>query len=174
MDQPFLHSSFFFRYLNSEDYEGGFSKSEIDDILSNIECNFHSWAMNFAALGVGVQDQASLDMFRSSLQKMRPDVALSVAKTVFLSDHRDVLDEVEVPCTIIQPRNDFAVPMSVAYYMERKLKGKAFVVVIEVDGHFPFLTCPQLLIATLDKILLGSESDGKKACGCVEEENISI
>ncbi|XXG56068.1 hypothetical protein AAC387_Pa03g3580 [Persea americana] len=161
------------RYLNSEDYEGGLEKSQIDEILSNIECNFHSWAVTFAAVAVGAQDPASVEKFSQSLQKMGPDVALALAKTVFWSDYRDVLDKVEVPCTIIQPTKDLVAPMSVAYYMEKKIKGKASVEVIEVDGHFPHLTCPQLLIATLDKIL-GSDSGEKKASGCEEEEKVSV
>lgn len=162
-----------YRYLNSEDYEGGLEKSQIDEILSNIECNFHSWAVSFAAVAVGAQDPASVEKFSQSLQKMGPDVALALAKTVFWSDYRDVLDKVEVPCTIIQPTKDLVAPMSVAYYMEKKIKGKASVEVIEVDGHFPHLTCPQLLIATLDKIL-GSDSGEKKASGCEEEEKVSV
>lgn len=151
------------RYLNAEDYEGGFDKPVIDAIFSNIESNFQSWAMGFAALVVGGKDPACIEKFGKSLQKMRPDVALSVAKTIFLSDLRDVLEKVQVPSTIVQTTNDIVVPMPVVHYMERKMKGKASVEVIEADGHFPQLTCHQFLIDALDRIL-GFDSGEKKAC----------
>ncbi|XP_058111525.1 strigolactone esterase D14 [Magnolia sinica] len=139
------------RYLNSEDYEGGFDISVVENILSNIECNFQSWAMSFATLGVGPSDPPSIEKFGKSLQSMKPDVALSVAKTIFLSDHRDVLEKIIVPCTIIQTTNDFAVPMCVCHYMHKKLKGS--LEIIEGEGHFPQLTHHQLLIDILDRIM---------------------
>ncbi|KAL5978155.1 hypothetical protein ACLOJK_029272 [Asimina triloba] len=143
----------FTRYINSEDYEGGFDMSSIEDIFSNIESNFQSWAMNFAAVAVGPTDPPSIDKYGKSLQRMKPDVALAVAKTIFLTDNRDVLEKVTVPCTIIQTANDVAVPMSACTYMHNKIGGNPSLVVIEADGHLPQLTAHRLLLDALDRIL---------------------
>ncbi|RZC13932.1 Strigolactone esterase RMS3 [Glycine soja] len=74
------------------------------------------------------------------LKRMRGEVALSLAKTIFYSDWREILDKVETPCTIIQTKKDAAVPHNVALYMENKIKGKVTLEIIDTLGHFPQLT----------------------------------
>nr|CAD1833943.1 unnamed protein product [Ananas comosus var. bracteatus] len=110
------------RYLNSEDYVGGFEKEDVDGILSSIETNFQDWALKFVPVAIGVNNSVFIKMLGRSFCTMRPDVALAVARTIFLGDHRDVLDEVDVPCTIIQTTDDFAVPVSVGQYMQSKIR----------------------------------------------------
>lgn len=141
------------RYLNSEDYEGGFDRTEVENMLTNIECNFQPWARSFVTFAIGVNDPPSIEKFARSFLAMRPDIALSVARTLFLSDQRDVLERVEVPCTIIQVTNDIIVPNSVAHLMQRSIRGRAVVETIESDGHFPQLTAHQKLIQVLDRVL---------------------
>ncbi|KAG9459332.1 hypothetical protein H6P81_003840 [Aristolochia fimbriata] len=147
------------RYMNAEDYVGGFDMPAIDGLLSSMESNFQAWAMNFPSLVMDSTDPVSVEYFSKSLQKMRPHIALSLAKTIFLGDYRDVLEKVEAPCSIIQATNDLVAPVSVSYYMQKKLiKSKATVEIIETDGHFPQLSAPQLFIKVLDRVLeLGSD-----------------
>nr|DAD44751.1 TPA_asm: hypothetical protein HUJ06_002981 [Nelumbo nucifera] len=148
------------RFLNAEDYEGGFEISHIEQMLFNIESNFHEWAQNFAGLVVDGRHPPSVDKFRKSLGAMRPEVALSLAKTIFLSDVRDVLEKVQTPCTIIQTSNDIVVPVSVAHYMHNKIKGKSTVEIIEGDGHFPQLTAHSSLLDVLGRVM-GIDFDEK-------------
>ncbi|OUZ99709.1 hypothetical protein BVC80_9063g80 [Macleaya cordata] len=141
------------RYLNCEDYEGGFEKEQIEEIFSNIESNYLGWASYFASIVVDSNDPSSVDKFEKSLMRMKPEIALSVAKTIFCSDHRDILEKVDqVPCTIIQTTNDIAVPISVAYHMQKKIKAKSTVEIIEANGHFPQLTHTKLLLDVLDRV----------------------
>lgn len=129
------------RYINSEGYEGGFGCSDIEQILSNIESNYEQWASSFASLVVDTNDPHSVQKVTNCLKRMRQEVALPVAKTVFLSDERDTLDKITTPCTIIQPTNDIVVPNSIAEFMKKKIKlGKSTVEIVEADGHFPQLT----------------------------------
>lgn len=148
------------RYLNAEDYKGGFEQKEIEDILSVIGSNFTAWAKSFATLVMGVADPKPREKFCRSFLLMRPETALSVAKTIFLADWRDVLERVEVPCTIIQGTNDLAVPVSVAHYMQSRMKAKARVEIIEGDGHFPQLTSPKVLIGIIDGIFVPKNGRG--------------
>ncbi|KAF2286882.1 hypothetical protein GH714_034480 [Hevea brasiliensis] len=141
------------RYINADEYEGGFKKSEIDDIVSNIEFDFQNWAAGFASLVVDARDPPSVETFRKSLANMRPEVALSVAKTVFYSDEREILDKVSIPCTIVQTTSDIVVPNSVAYYLQEKIKGKSTVEIIETNGHFPLLSAHQQLLDVLKGVL---------------------
>ncbi|KAA8523089.1 hypothetical protein F0562_009512 [Nyssa sinensis] len=141
------------RYINSEDYEGGFKNSEIEQILSNIEFNFQEWASNFASLTVDANDPLSVEKFKKCLKRMRPEAAVPVAKLIFFSDERDTLEKVMIPCTIIQTTNDIVVPNSVAEYMQKKIKGKSTIEIIDTDGHFPQLTAHLQLLEVLGRVL---------------------
>ncbi|KAF5482069.1 hypothetical protein F2P56_002666 [Juglans regia] len=141
------------RYINMDDYEGGFGNSDIDQIISNIESNYQNWTSAFASLVVDAKDPLSVDKFAKCLKRMRPEVALPLAKIVFQSDEREVLEKVITPCTIIQTTNDCVVPNSVALYMQKKIKGKSTVEMIEGDGHFPQLTAHLQLLEVLGRVL---------------------
>ncbi|XP_027343789.1 strigolactone esterase D14-like [Abrus precatorius] len=137
------------RFQNSDDYEGGFSSSDIEQLLSNIETNYENFASDFASsVGDSVND-LSVDKFEKSLIKMGPRVALSLAKTIFHCDCREILGKVETPCTIIQTTIDKAVPRSVALYMEKKIKGEVTLEIIDTIGHFPQLTAPVKFVEVL-------------------------
>ncbi|KDP32313.1 hypothetical protein JCGZ_13238 [Jatropha curcas] len=141
------------RYINADNYEGGFKSSDIDSLIKNIETNFQNWVPCFAAVVMDSKDPESVEKFINCLSNMRPEIALSIAKTVFYSDERDILEKVQVPCTIIQPSNDIVVPNSVAYYMQEKIKTKSTVEIIDSDGHFPHLTAHQQLLDVLNGAL---------------------
>ncbi|XP_020244820.1 strigolactone esterase D14-like [Asparagus officinalis] len=142
------------RYLNSDDYKGGFDRKEVENIFSVIISNFTTWARNFATLAMATSDPVPIEKFCKSFLGMRPETALSVAKAIFLSDWRDILEKIEVQCTIIQGTNDKVVPVSVANYMQSKMKVKARMEIIEGVGHFPQLTCPNMLINIIERVLM--------------------
>ncbi|XP_021903112.1 strigolactone esterase RMS3 [Carica papaya] len=141
------------RYINAEGYEGGFESRIVDNMISNVETNYEEWATAFASLVVDPQDPLSADKFRNCLRRMRNDVALSLANTVFHSDHRHILPEVFVPCTIIQTTNDVIVPISVAYYMDENIRGKSTVEMVDTCGHFPQLTAHLQLLDVIGGVL---------------------
>ncbi|CAN1331269.1 Strigolactone esterase D14 [Linum perenne] len=144
------------KYMNAEDYEGGFEGSHIEDLINNIQTNFSKWAPSFAAMVIGRGGDnvpSAVEKFGNSLLNMEPKVALSVAKTVFYCDYRGVLGKVTTPTTIVQTTNDAAVPTSVAYYMHERIKGKSTVEIIDTDGHFPHLTASDDLLDLLGGVL---------------------
>ena len=142
-----------YRYINIDGYEGGFEKSDVEQIILNIESNYENWATAFASLVVDQKDPLSVDKFTKCLRRMRPEAARPVAKIIFYSDERDILDKVMTPCTIIQTTRDIVVPKSVAFYMQNKIKGKSTVEIIETDGHFPQLTAHLQLLQVLGNVL---------------------
>lgn len=124
-----------------------------DHIFHGIEYNFSSWVSIFAPKAIGVHDPAAIQEFKSSLGKMKPGIALDVAKTVFLSDHRWVLEHVHLPCTIIQSKDDFVVPTSVAHYRGKGLGKDTRIEILETQGHLPMLTGHSFLLDVLKKVL---------------------
>ncbi|KAI4350882.1 hypothetical protein L6164_005289 [Bauhinia variegata] len=137
------------RYLNTEDYEGGFRNSDVEMLLSSIESDYENWASGFASIAVDPTDALSVAKFEKCLKSMRAEVALPLAKSIFYSDYRDLLDKVETPCTIVQTTKDLAVPHSAAVYMEKKIKGKSTLEIIDTQGHFPQLTAHLRLVEVL-------------------------
>lgn len=141
------------RYINTDEYEGGFQTSDVEKIMTSIETNYHDWTVGFASLVVDKEDPLSVEMFEKCLKRMRPGAALPLAKTVFSSDEREILEKVMIPCTIVQASRDIVVPNSVAYYMQEKIKGKSTVEMIETSGHFPQVTAHQQFVDVLAGIL---------------------
>ncbi|KAK8949138.1 putative esterase KAI2 [Platanthera zijinensis] len=139
------------RYMNLEDYEGGFDVPMIESLLNSIRSDFHSWSESFAAAAMATDDPIPLQKFRASLQAMNRESALALGEMIFYSDLRHVLRKVEAPCTIIQGANDIAVPVAVAHYMKSEIKGKATVEIIENHGHFPQLTSPARFVRIVER-----------------------
>ncbi|TKY61854.1 strigolactone esterase D14-like [Spatholobus suberectus] len=137
------------RYLNKEGYEEGFTRSELNTIFESIKQNFLGWAYNFAPNAINVNNPAAIAEFEHSLLRMKPKVALSIAKIVFLSDLIWVLPRVHVPFTIIQTKKDLIVLVSVAFYLNINLGTLSKVKNLETQGHFPQLTAYRLLLEVL-------------------------
>ncbi|KAI3801902.1 hypothetical protein L1987_30019 [Smallanthus sonchifolius] len=141
------------RYVNSECYEGGFDINEVEQLFSSMESNYHEWASFFPSLVIDKTDSESVIKFEECLKNMKPEIGLSVAKTVFLSNHCDILEKVVIPCTIVQTTNDLVVPISVVEYMKRMIKGESTVEIIDTDGHFPHLTAPLQFLKMFDRVM---------------------
>ncbi|KAL3640314.1 Strigolactone receptor KAI2i [Castilleja foliolosa] len=138
------------RFLNSGDYLGGFEQADIDQLCNGIESNYKSWVTGFAPLVVGGDmDSMAVQEFSRTLFNMRPDIALSVFRTIFTFDLRPFLASVTVPCHIVQSSNDLAVPVHVAEYIRQSVGGKSIVEVMNTDGHLPQLSSPEIVIPVL-------------------------
>eukprot|EP01018_Ginkgo_biloba_P021130 Gb_15091 [translate_table: standard] len=137
------------RYLNDENYEGGFERGDIDELLSRMKSDYGAWVSGFAPLVVRVDEPSVVKEFSRTMLSMKPDIAFTIAKTIFESDMRSILGEVKTPCAIIQTTKDKAVPMGVAYYLQCHLGGKTSIEILETDGHLPQLTAPDLLLQVL-------------------------
>ncbi|KAI3971719.1 hypothetical protein MKW92_047136 [Papaver armeniacum] len=138
------------RYLNDVDYYGGFEQDELDQLFDAMKSNYKAWCSGFAPLAVGGDmDSIAVQEFSRTLFNMRPDIALSVAQTIFQSDFRDVLGLVSVPCHILQSSKDLAVPVVVPEYLHRNITSDTIVEVMPSDGHLPQLSSPDIVIPVL-------------------------
>ncbi|KAL5720139.1 hypothetical protein ACHQM5_012834 [Ranunculus cassubicifolius] len=140
-------------FINDKDYNGGFESSDTEEVFAAMKQDFSGWCPNFAAAIVGTNDSSAVEVYTESLASMEPDIALDVARAVFLCDYRNILEEVKVPCTIIQSEKDIDVPLSVVHYMKRKLGDYAKVEIMETEGHLPMLTAHAMLLEVLKRVL---------------------
>ncbi|KAL5708520.1 hypothetical protein ACHQM5_019309 [Ranunculus cassubicifolius] len=141
------------RFINDKDYNGGFETSDVEGLLAAMKQDFNGWCPNFASIAVGTNYPNAIEEFKGSLASMEPKIALDVARTIFLGDYRNILQEVKVPCTIIQSDNDINVPLSVVYDMKRRLGDYTRVEIIATEGHFPMLTAHAMLLGVLNRVL---------------------
>lgn len=140
-------------FVNQPGYEGGFSPEQIDLLLHELGNDYMNWVDTFTPLAVATPaDQAPALEFARSLRAMRPDVAFSMALTVFRMDLRDQLGGFSHPTTIVQTRDDIAVPMAVPHYLMKHWP-QARLEIIDTAGHLPHLTAPGQLISILDRSL---------------------
>ncbi|KAG2239374.1 hypothetical protein Bca52824_091805 [Brassica carinata] len=103
-----------FRYVNDADYQGGFEEEDLNQLFEAMRSNYKAWCLGFAPLAVGGDlDSVAVQEFSRTLFNMRPDIALSLAQTIFHSDMRQILPFVSVPCHIVQSVKDLAVPVAV-------------------------------------------------------------
>lgn len=127
----------------------------VEQLLSHIKSDFHSWIDNFIPLIVGLTYTATMvDKLKVSFMSMKPAIAYTLARTIFLCDLRDIIDKVKTPTTIIQMSNDFAVPVTVGQYLQTRInKGQAVLEIINGNGHFPQLVAVPELLQILDRVL---------------------
>ncbi|XP_008805678.1 probable strigolactone esterase DAD2 [Phoenix dactylifera] len=142
------------RFLNDEEYHGGFGEGEIETVLAAMESNYEAWVRGFAPLAVGADVPAAVREFSRTLFNMRPDITLFVSRTVFNSDLRGVLGLVQVPCVIVQTAKDVSVPLSVARYLKDRLGGRTTIEVLHhTEGHLPHLSAPAALVPVIRRSL---------------------
>lgn len=142
-------------YLDDGNYHGGFAQETIGAILDAIRQNYHEWAKSFGpfALDRPLEDPVS-QTFVGSLLRMRPDVAVVMAKAIFLSDYRAILPQCIVPCAVLQTRHDPAVPFEAAKYLHDHLRMSSLDV-LDAVGHLPHLSAPAEARLALQRHLRG-------------------
>lgn len=94
-------------------------------------------------------ESVAVQEFSRTLFNIRPDIALSVAQTIFQSDLRGILGLVSVPCHILQSTKDLAVPIVISEYLHKHLGGDSIVEVMPSDGHLPQLSSPEIVISVI-------------------------
>lgn len=143
-------------YVDRPGYVGGFQPRQIEQLLHDMGGDYLAWVANFSPLAVAaLPDGPEVAEFTRSLLAMRPDVAFSMALTVFKMDMRDHLDGFTTPTTIVQTRDDMAVPVEVGEYLHARWPHSRLEI-IETAGHFPHMTAPAQLISILGRCLPGA------------------
>lgn len=146
------------RYLDEAGYRGGFSKDDIDAVYSAVSGGYAAWAEAFAPLAMGNADQPRLiAQFANALKAIPPERALTVLCSIFQSDHRADVRKLSLPTLLIQAREDVAVPLEVAEYLQRNIRG-SLLKVIEATGHLPHITAPSKVIAALYEFVRGERA----------------
>lgn len=124
------------------DYEGGFEREDILDLLELMDRNMSDWANFFAPVAMKNEDQPALrSELAQSLCAGDPVIVRHFAQLVFWADVRDQLPRVPVPALILQGSDDSVAPLSVGDYMRAHLP-QSTLVRMAASGHCPHMSHP--------------------------------
>ncbi|WP_263411323.1 alpha/beta fold hydrolase [Terriglobus tenax] len=141
------------RYLNDGEYVGGFEQEQLNGMFEMMSRDYQGWITGFAPLAVrGLPSSEAVKEFSDSLFSLRPDIALSAARSIFQCDFRRHLALMERPTVLLQTRNDIAVPDQVGEYLRSHMPNAALEI-LPAEGHFPHLSAPEVVSGALLKHL---------------------
>jgi sigma-B regulation protein RsbQ len=144
-------------FLNEGDYVGGFTRTEMDELLTLMDTSFDDWASYLAPAIMGAPDRPELGReLARSFSRNDPAIARQFARVAFLADHRADLARSSVPALVLQSSDDLIVPREVGHYMLRHLPN-ATLQLIDNIGHCPHVSASgatgQAIGAYVDRIL---------------------
>lgn len=137
------------RYIDDDDYVGGFSAAQIEELLSFLEESPMAWSQTMAPAIMGNPERPELgDELTASFCRADPAIAKAFARATFTSDNRSDLAMVATPTLILQCSDDIVAPTVVGEYVHEQIKGSRLVV-LEATGHCPNLSAPAEVISAI-------------------------
>lgn len=137
------------RYIDDDDYVGGFGAAQIEELLEFLADNPMGWSQAMAPAIMGNPDRPELgEELTDSFCRTDPVIAKEFARATFTSDNRADLDRVTVPTLILQCSDDIIAPLEVGQYVHAHIAGSQLVV-LEATGHCPNLSAPAEVTAAI-------------------------
>jgi sigma-B regulation protein RsbQ len=141
------------RYVDDEDYSGGFSPEDIDGLLQSLESNYLGWSSAMAPVIMGNAERPELgEELTNSFCRADPEIAHQFARVTFLSDNRDDLRRVRTPALVMQCSDDVIAPLQVGEYVHDHLTNSRFIQ-LRATGHCPNLSAPEETSAAIREFL---------------------
>ena len=137
------------RYIDDEEYVGGFSEADIRELLDSLDSNYLGWSSAMAPVIMGNADRPELgEELTDSFCRTDPAIARQFASVTFLSDNREDLAKVSVPTLVLQCSNDVIAPTPVGEFVHANVPGSTMVT-LEATGHCPNLSAPEETVAAI-------------------------
>jgi sigma-B regulation protein RsbQ len=131
------------RYIDDEHYRGGFTASQIDELLTFLDTNHMGWSHAMAPVIMGNADRPELaEELDNSFCRTDPEIAKHFARVTFTSDNRADLAAIDVPVLILQCTDDVIAPEEVGEYVRANMR-RATLVKLAATGHCPNLSAPE-------------------------------
>jgi sigma-B regulation protein RsbQ len=137
------------RYLNDDDYTGGFTATQIAELLDFLADNHLGWSSTMAPAIMANPDRPELsEELTNSFCRTDPEIAMAFARVTFMSDNRADLARIKARTLILQCSEDIIAPLEVGEYLQRQISGSKLVV-MKATGHCPNLSAPIETIAAI-------------------------
>jgi len=136
-------------YIDEPGYVGGFSRTDIDELLEVVDSNFLGWSRQTAPAIMGNADRPELGVeLGNSFCRTDPEIARHFARVTFLSDNRADLPRCMTPSLVLQTRADMIAPGEVGHYVAAQMPN-AELHLMEASGHCPHMSAPAETIAAI-------------------------
>ena len=146
------------RYIDDDGYVGGFSRTDIDELLASLDSNYLGWSSAIAPVIMGQPERPDLSAeLEGSFCRTDPDIARRFAHVTFLSDNRADLAHVHTRSLVLQCTDDAIAPVAVGEYVARQLPN-ASLVMLNATGHCPHLSAPDETAAAIEQFLESPKS----------------
>lgn len=137
------------RYINDDDYVGGFSASQIEELLQFLGDNHMGWSAAMAPAIMGNPDRPELgEELTNSFCRTDPEITKAFARTTFTSDNRADLSRVTARSLVLQCSEDIIAPTAVGEYVHSQLPNSELMF-LRATGHCPNLSAPDEIIAAI-------------------------
>jgi sigma-B regulation protein RsbQ len=141
------------RYIDDEDYIGGFKQEDIESLLDFLDSNHLGWSTTMAPVIMGNPERPELtEELTNSFCRTDPKIAKQFARVTFLSDNRIDLPQVKTKSLILQCSQDAIAPEVVGQYVHRHLPHSCLVQ-MSATGHCPNLSAPDETIRAIRTFL---------------------
>jgi sigma-B regulation protein RsbQ len=141
------------RYIDDDEYVGGFSLADIEGLLDSLDLNYLGWSAAFGPVIMGRPDRPDLgEELTNSFCRTDPQIARQFARVTFMSDNRGDLERVSTPSLVLQCTDDVIAPAPVGEYVHQRLKNSVLTH-MEATGHCPNLSAPEETIAAIRDFL---------------------
>ena len=142
------------RYMNDEDYVGGFEKQDLEGLMDVMDNNFIGWASFLAPVVMKNDDQPELaEELEKSFCSIDPKITRKFAEVTFFSDNRKDLKNLKVPSLILQCSEDAIAPDEIGEYMLHNVNGSTLKK-MQATGHCPHMSHPDETISLIKEFLL--------------------
>jgi sigma-B regulation protein RsbQ len=143
------------RYINEEatGYVGGFTQSDIAEMLETSKDNYLGWSSAIAPVIMGNPDNPEFSKeLANSFCRNNPEIAQHFATLTFTGDNRHDLEQIKLHTLVIQSSHDVIAPMEVGLYVYKHINGSSLKV-LATTGHCPHLTAPEATVAAMADFL---------------------
>ena len=141
------------RYINDDQYVGGFNRSDIDGLFEMMDKNFLGWANFLAPAIMKNPDRPELgEELTESFCSTDPIMARRFAEATFYADNRADLAAVSVPSLILQCSDDMVAPPEVGKYLSENLR-QSTLRQMKATGHCPHMSHPEETISLIRQYL---------------------
>jgi len=137
------------RYIDADNYVGGFTQQQISELLDFLADNHMGWSTAMAPVIMGNADRPELGQeLTNSFCRTDPDIAKEFARVTFNSDNRADLGRVAIPALILQCSDDVIAPVAVGEYVHAHMPNSTLVI-LDATGHCPNLSAPDEVITAM-------------------------
>jgi sigma-B regulation protein RsbQ len=129
-------------YIDDDEYRGGFSRADIDELLESLEQNYLGWSQAMAPVIMGTPDRPELqEELAETFCRTDPERARVFARTTFLSDNRADLARIPLPTLVMECSQDAIAPREVGAYVHEHVPDSQLVT-LGATGHCPHVSAP--------------------------------